>query len=877
MKKIFIFLFFAFIGLSNINAGTFISKASGAWSSIATWSLTSGTDDNGIPDENDDVTIVNTHTVSLTLANTNVRNLVNDGVFSCASKNLHVYGNFTNNNRLTSIVMFVESNCIYTSTVTTNGITSMWVYANLTISAGTTLISPNNVTISSGKSIINFGDFTVNANLALQGSSQFINKTNARLTMGGNITGTGALTATETGNTVIYKNSTSSTQVKSATYYNLTLLSANVASRLATGHIVVLNNFILANITAGTFNVLNLNNFNLTVSGNWTNNANTTILNQGLVIFNGSGTQTISRATGNEVIRNMVLSGTGTVQLNRNLDISQSLTINSGTLDVSASNYTVNMYGNLINNSSINVQQGLFNFIGSSAQTISGTSPINFYDLTSSNNTGVSVTSSIVISNILRVNSGPFGTSGGGVINIPATGPTTYGRIAAVGGSLTGTGWRIDSYIDGPAPKGWQWLSSTINGNTLADWDNDPRFYMSGVGGNDGSAGTFRSVRRYVESSGTYVNIITTSTPLTPGKGFHVWMADNATTGLTAPLVYNSIGTPNYGTINFPITEGGVGGGYNLVGNPYACPITYSTVVAASGNLYSSFVILLEDNSYSYDANGGIIAPNQGFMCVADASGNIVFTEAAKNIVSNPNILKTATKNDVITLSVYNNINGIGGRTNIEFSNNVTDNFEKGKDLYFLASPSDEADNIYTKSTDNIPLLKNMLMNNGEDKHVPLTVKAGVYGSHFISTKGLANLSLYNSVWLEDLTTGNKVDLLKNQEYEFNADEIGKDYEFVIHFSTKKQNSTNGSAIVNSLNENTSVYNTPYNVIVKFDMQKSTPVTISVYNLAGQKVTELSHLNVTNDRIALPLQKENGLYLLIIQSEEQQITRKIIY
>jgi hypothetical protein len=60
-------------------------------------------------------------------------------------------------------------------------------------------------------------------------------------------------------------------------------------------------------------------------------------------------------------------------------------------------------------------------------------------------------------------------------------------------------------------------------------------------------------------------------------------------------------------------------------------------------------------------------------------------------------------------------------------------------------------------------------------------------------------------------------------------------------------------------------------------MKESTPVTISVYNLSGQKVVELLNVSVTDDRIALPLQKENGLYLLVIQSKDQQITRKIIY
>lgn len=874
MKKIFIFLFFAFIGLSNINGATFTSVSSGTWSTPATWSRV-GADADGMPDRDDDIIISSGHTIILTALQNDFKSLVISATstLNINGKALNAYGNFTNNGTLSGTFYYFRffTPCILTSSspITNPGV--WYVFNNLTIPVGTVINKANQIQITGTAVVTNSGSVTITtSSLHFANTASWINAANSFLQIGTAFTGTVNLNSSAIGNTVVC--ATNCNTVPSTTFYNLILSATNTSTKTASGNITVLNDFQMN----GANSTFNLNNFNLTVGGNWSNLANSTILNQGTIAFNGSGTQTISR-TSTEVFNNLTLNGSGTVLLARSITVNGTSNFNSGTLDPSASNFTVNLVGNVAFNGSSVAQRGVLNFNGSSAQTISGSATANLFNVRSANTAGVSVTSTVVISNTLSVVSGPFGTSGSGIITIPATGATTYGRIAPVGGSLTGTGWRIESYINGPAPKGWQWLSSPINGNILADWDNDPRFYMSGVGGNDGMAATFKSVRTYNETTNLYTNITTTNTPLTPGRGFHIWMADNNTTGLTAPLVYNSIGTPNFGTINFPITEGGAGGGYNLVGNPYACPITYSTVVAASGNLYSTFVILLEDNSYSYDANGGIIAPNQGFMCVADAPGNIVFTEAAKNIVSTPNILKVATKNDVITFSVYNNINGVSGRTNIEFSNNVTDNFEKGKDLYFLASPSDEADNIYTKSTDNIPLLKNMLMNNGEDKHVSLTVKSGVYGSHFISTKGLANLSLYNSVWLEDLTTGNKVDLLKNQEYEFNADEIGKDYEFVIHFSTKKQNATNGSAIVNSLNENTSVYNTPSNVIVKFDMQESTPVTISVYNLAGQKVTELSNLNVTNDRIALPLQKENGLYLLTIQSEDQQITRKIIY
>ncbi len=888
MKKFFTILFLLAIGISDTDAATFTSSASGDWSTSSTWTRV-GADSDGIPDQDDDVTIKNGHTIKLVVLQNYFKTLViaSGGTLNVNGQALGAYGNLTNNGTITGsfyYLRFLAASILTSSTPITNSGT-WYIYSSLTISAGT-VVNKNGYIYPSGNGALinNLGSVTINAgSLSFSGTTAtWINGVNSFLQLSAAVAGTGILNCSATGNTVVCY--TGCMAVPPTTYYNLTLSAATTTTKTTVGNITVLNN-----LTIGANVIQDLVNRNLTVGGNWINSSGKTILNQGIITFNGSGNQTISRTSTNEVFKNLVISSTGSVTLNRNIDVTTSLTLNSGTFDFSASNYTLNLAGNLINNGTVTLaKRGLFNFNGTTAQTVSGPASLHFYNVRSANSnvSGVSVTSDIFVDNVITVASGKFGTSGSGVITIPATAAATYGRIGTVGatGSLTGTGWKIESYINGPAAKGWQWLSSSTKASTLADWDTDYRFWMSGVNGNDGNAlntngsGYFYSVRNYDEATGAYTNIISTATPLTPGKGFHIWMSDDLDNGLTAPLIYNSIGTPNFGNVLYPVTSGGAGSGYNLVGNPYACPITYSTVVAASGNLYSSFVILLENNTYSSDPNGGVIAPNQGFMCVASSGGNIRFTEAAKNFVTNPNILKIAQKPNAIAINVYNNVNGLGGQTNLEFSKTAADLFERETDLPFLTSPSEEADNIWTKSSDEKALLKNVLLSTNEDKQVPLIVKSGVYGKHHISVKGLSSVTDYNSVWLEDKSNGKTIDLLNGQEYDFDADEIGKEYEFTIHFSNnKKTGSIKENIQSNLLNENTSVYNTSSSVVVKFDMAEPTPVKISVYSLTGQQVIEPLDMNVTNDRISLPLQKENGMYLLLIQSKDQQVTRKIIY
>jgi hypothetical protein len=64
MLPITLFLFLFLFNTSAI-AGTFSSAATGNWNSSSSWTLTSGSDGDGIPDANDDVTIVAGHTITV--------------------------------------------------------------------------------------------------------------------------------------------------------------------------------------------------------------------------------------------------------------------------------------------------------------------------------------------------------------------------------------------------------------------------------------------------------------------------------------------------------------------------------------------------------------------------------------------------------------------------------------------------------------------------------------------------------------------------------------------------------------------------------------------------------------------------------------------
>ncbi len=76
---IFIILFTFLVTQIAFSQGVFNSNQSGNWNVTSTWTLVSGSDSDGIPDSDDDATILNGHTVSL-VASASIKNLtINNG------------------------------------------------------------------------------------------------------------------------------------------------------------------------------------------------------------------------------------------------------------------------------------------------------------------------------------------------------------------------------------------------------------------------------------------------------------------------------------------------------------------------------------------------------------------------------------------------------------------------------------------------------------------------------------------------------------------------------------------------------------------------------------------------------------------------------
>ena len=880
MKKILLFVL-AFSIKTGMHAATFTSIASGNFNASTTWSFT-GTDTDGIPDQTDDVTITAGRTVTLnSTANAKTLTINATGVLAMNNNQMLVWGNFTNNGSTSGngTWQFRSLGTFSGNGISNNG--TIYFFSTYTIAAGVSISKPGYIVVSYNCTVTNKGSINLTANgvLNIYSGGKWINSTGSTLAVSGNVINSGIIDASAVPNNFIYNTAAyNSVMGTNATYYNLTLNSSIAATKSITGNLTVLNN-----LTIGSNVTLNWSGNNINLGGTWSNLANTTCTNMGTITFNGSGTQTITRSVATrEFFNNMDVSGTGTVSLNDTLVLNGNLNINSGTLDVTAGNFTLKVAGNFAHNGgTFNARTGLVKFNGSAAQTISGSSTTTFNNITSNNSLGgVSVTGIIIINGILQVDNRSFGTSGFGSIILTATGPTTYAKIGPLGSgaSLVGTAWTIGSYIDGPATAYWQYLGSPVSGTTLADWDNDARFYMSGVGGNDGNAccPIFYSVRTYSPVTNTYSNITSTSTTLTPAKGYMVWMSDN-TTSLTAPLPYDTKGTPNQGTVTLAVTAGGPGNGYNLVSNPYACPVTYSSVVATSGNLHPDFLILMETGSYTTNPNGGVIAPNQGFMAIALSSGTIKFLESAKTTSSNPNIIRTAYPENYLRITASNGINGLGGEAVVQISNDSHNGKDLAIDMPFLASPYDDATNIWTSDNDGEDLLLNAMDGFQPSLDIPLFVKSGTPGTQLLSFKGLNSFSAYSCAYLTDPATGERINLKEHDTYSYEASAAGEKHSFMLHFERNGNCPLNEQQIAQSLDASSQVFTNNGNILVKFGFEESADVVVTVLDITGQEVVAPKSYTVTSETIAVGNPDAHGIYLVRIAKGKEISTKKIYY
>lgn len=525
-------------------AATFTSKAAGpnAWNASGSWDMV-GTDADGIPDGDDDVTIAVGHTINISVTQY-ARDIVINGTLKwIASATLLVIGNYTvsatgaeNNTGVAYCQVQINSaNKIITVLGTSSATLGYTINANQTIAANSVIDKSSALLQLNGNAILtNLGTLTTSSINAFSGSG-FVNGSGGVLT----IKNTGFMsgrtfTASAVPNTVNLAYTTAAVPTTTSGYYNLTLNGAAGTKTLPA------NTIVANNLTINASNVLNSNGFDLTVGGNWVNNGTFT---QGSRTVKFNGTSTISGST-QTTFYNIIITGTVTGHAT-NMYVSRDWTNNgtfnhnngrvtfNGTTVMSGSApsnfYNISLAGALtapsnlgvasgwINNGTFTHNNGTVTFNGTT--TLSGSSANSFNHITITGSFTPAASSNINVAGnwanngTFTHNSGTVTFNGNSTISGSAT--TTF-RNVTISGALTG---------------------HASNMNVLANWVNNGTFTH-----NSGTV-TFTGTTALSGSSTNSFNHITISGSLTPAASSNINVAGNWTN--------NGVFTHNNASVTF--------------------------------------------------------------------------------------------------------------------------------------------------------------------------------------------------------------------------------------------------------------------------------------------------------------------------------------
>ncbi|HLP10960.1 MAG TPA: fibronectin type III domain-containing protein [Flavobacteriales bacterium] len=638
---------------------------------------------------------------------------------------------------------------------------------------------------------------------------------------------------------------------------NLLVAHTNARARL-TNALTVVND---VTVTAG---VLDANNLDLTLGGDWTDNA-TFIPGTGTVIFNGSDLQTITDPTG-ESFNNLTCSSSDTVRLLSPIDINANLVINSGsTLDAGPTNQPIDIQRHWTNMGNFYSRQGVVNFNGVLFQNLTSTTTTHFFDITTNNVAGVNVVSGTYeVEGAYTPTLGVFNVSGATSFTLLSD-ATRTARIAQAGtGTVTGT-MHIQRYISARG-AGYSDMSSPVTASTFLDWDNELLLVYAYL-----PPTYYPSAWSYDEAAWDYVPVTASSEVLTPGKGFEVYLDSDGSYTTFNTTTIDSRGTPTIGNVNISSSLSNVNDGWNLVGNPYASYVSWNSLFTTStgvGNTIQLYDEVAADFELQTAASGFEIPPHQGFWIQATSgSPSVIFTEAKKTTTSTSVFKSLQNGNFSLKLESLQREHFFTSKT--QFVPMAGSEFDE--DIRFRGVPHPLAPQLYSVNNDLSYRLK-QIDETKDEVNVDLGFSVGENGVYSISSLNLLSAQIlgYTCVVLKDAVNGHEFVFNGQNAYRFYAKTTDDKHRFSLSLRKKGD-------CYPSLNNNAgSVYfvtlDNKINVNIEGEVING---TIQLVNMLGQQEGDLITANAKGT-YTVEMPAEKACYLLVATVNGKQYLHKFI-
>ncbi len=815
--------------------------------------------------------------------------------------NVSYTGNLTTSAELPTVASNALNNLTVAGNVTLDK--NVRINGNVSITSGTLDATTHNVNMAGATFAVNGGSFTINAantvtfsragTTALSGST-INNSTFGNLTINSgttvsapnaniNITGVWSNSGTFNPNngTVTFNGTTQNINANGQPFWNLI---TDLGTKTLTANLDV-----NGTLTINPGSTLNASTFTINIADTWDNNGTFTA-GTSTVIFDGNA-QTIDGSTSS--FNNVTLATGGTKTLASALDVNGSLTINSGvTLDVTNLDYGISVGGGWTNNGTFTPHNGTVTFDGSITQLVAGSTNTQFYNITQTNPSTLTISSAQSLVNALSLQAGTFNPNGNFTMISTPSGDARIDQLG-VTATIANSNMTIQRYLPNTAGVSVaRYLSSPVSNATLQGWKDDfpitgpisdhstnaewagqglPTFNETGSSilvYNESKVGTIDNRYDGYPLSGT----IATS-PIVAGVGYNV--RPRFTTNLNIELV----GRPNFGPVSVNVTAQGVtsNDGWNLVGNPYPSPINWANVSRPAG---LSAQIALKDNTNNiglgagqyvyYTAGGtgipasytGTIAQGQAFWVRKTTTGSatLTFQEDDKQATSTPPFMREGADENILRVHVSGNTRH--DELVIAFNDNAQDIQDVDYDAVKLVN---SFTNFYSVTTDNAKMAINTLGSLACSREIPLALDNVTAGAHTFTFSQLESFPQNVDIRLLDNFTGETfVVSPANTTYNFdvtaNTNSFGanrfkvyvgyKDLDLALNVQAQDYCSGNDAQIK---------VLTPQTGVAYFATLNGTTVSDKVIATEGSDVTiTIPKANLTTDESIIVIKAQNG-------------------
>jgi hypothetical protein len=367
------------------------------------------------------------------------------------------------------------------------------------------------------------------------------------------------------------------------------------------------------------------------------------------------------------------------------------------------------------------------------------------------------------------------------------------------------------------------------------------------------------------------------------GRGYLIAYNTGWITG--SPEKHSFSGFLNTGPISRNIINNPNGSAFNLVGNPYPSSIDWSLpegatlwgrsgALAVAGQGYDYWV--WDDNSGQYlylnssgqalGTAGRYIEPGQGFF--VKSALNPTSLKFGHDICTHNTdqgwVKSTSTGITNFQLKLSTDANSFSDEMFIDFNTEYS-GFEGTEKFWSFYSDSPE---IYSeKGGNNYSINRYKHIDN--ELTVNVSTKIGVPGNYTITARNISGFALSNKVYLEDIKTGNKINLKENNSYSFVGDPSDSPTRFKLTFADVLDNNE-----VEAI-EQVYIYSSGKDVYINAIQSNIGNCDVFIYNTLGYMIYQNKYVpGTTSDKLttlSIP-----GTYIVKVLSRSGTTSAKII-